>query len=241
MLAWNSDQDTRPMKVLILEDDTHGRAGLQADIKSDSNLTVVGSCADVESALRCVREKSPDVAVIDLRISGVDDAGLQAIGQMKEIRPELRFVVNSAYLTVPRFYAAIKAGVRIIVQKATPGPPMCTLVRLAARGAGYYDPALVRQTESIYEAMSNHMSPTDGSEKCRLTQREREVLRHVQLGEDNNVIAEALCISKWTVKNHVSSILGKLGAASRQEAAVKGIASSESTLEDSPARTSPQK
>jgi NarL family two-component system response regulator LiaR len=205
-----------PITVLIVDDHSMVRRGLQAFLESEEDIRVVGEAIDGADALDKVRELLPDVVLMDLVLPGVD--GIAATRQVCEISPHSRVLVLTSFGDDERVFSSIKAGAMGYLLKDVPAEDLGRAIRSIARGEFLLDPGIARK---VLNEFSPRLPETVNLEK--LTPREVDVLTLVADGYTNKEIAYQLGISIKTVKTHVSNILGKLHAMDRTQAAMVAV------------------
>ncbi|MDT3330401.1 response regulator transcription factor [Microbacterium sp. KSW-18] len=191
------------IRVLIADDEDMIRTALATLLALEEDLEVVAECADGETAVSRALELRPDVCLLDLEMPGID--GVEAAARIRQRIPA-RCVVVTRHARPGVLRRALSAGVDGFVPKSRPAGDVAAVIREVAAGRRYVDP------EIAADALSDERSP--------LTDRELDVLRAGARGETIADIAASLHLSSGTVRNHVSSILGKLGLATRQQAAI---------------------
>jgi DNA-binding NarL/FixJ family response regulator len=206
-------------RVLIVDDHDLFRTGLRA-LVAESGFDAA-EAASGEAALRRVAELQPDVVVMDLNMPGM--SGIEATRALLEIVPQAAVLILTISNDDARVIEAVRAGARGYLLKDAPLEDILTGIRAAADGDATIAPriagALLDHVRDARETPANVVaSPT-----LELSRREREVLELVGEGCDNAEIARRLYLSQGTVKSYVSSLLQKLGAENRVQAAVYGI------------------
>ncbi|HVD92279.1 MAG TPA: response regulator transcription factor [Vicinamibacterales bacterium] len=197
-----------PLKVMVVDDHYLVRMGLASIIAIEPDITVCAEASSGEQALTLFRTHRPDVTLMDLRLPGLNGtATIQAIRQ--EFR-DARFVMLSTYVCDEEVYGALQAGAMAYLVKSVQRDELITAIRKAAVGLRHIPPDVAARL-------------ADRVAGSRLSTREIEVLRFLVSGRRNRDIAAALSITEGTVKLHVSSILGKLGAEDRTEAVTMAL------------------
>ncbi|MDD7930597.1 response regulator transcription factor [Microbacterium sp. NM3R9] len=191
------------IRVLIADDEDMIRSALAALLRLEEDLDVIAECRDGESAVEQALALRPDVCLLDLEMPGID--GVEAAARIRQ-RVASRCVVVTRHARPGVLRRALSAGVDGFVPKSRRADDVAAVIREVAAGRRYVDP------EIAADALSDERSP--------LTDRELDVLRAGARGETIAEIAASLHLSAGTVRNHVSSVLGKLGLATRQQAAI---------------------
>ena len=193
--------------VIVVDDHDLLREGVSACLARFDDLEVIGEAGSGEAALTVVAELQPDVVVMDLVMPGL--GGVEAIRQLRATHDALGIVALSSFSDAERVRDVIDAGANGYLVKSVDAESLALAVRSAAAGHGIYSPQVTRSL----------LDRDDSSNRSPLTARENELARLLAQGRTNAEIAEALHLSVFTVKNHVSSILMKLQVRTRTEAA----------------------
>ncbi|WP_147795111.1 response regulator transcription factor [Cellulomonas sp. Y8] len=189
------------IRVLIADDEDMIRTALAALLRLEPDLDVVAECASGAEALTVAERARPDVCLLDLEMPGID--GIDTAARLARTVPT-RCLVVTRHARPGVLRRALQAGVDGFLPKSRPAQDVAEVIRLVASGRRYVDP------EVAADALADERSP--------LTDRELDVLRAGRRGETIAQIAAAVHLSPGTVRNHVSSILGKVGVATRQQA-----------------------
>ncbi len=195
------------IRILVADDHPMLREGLVAVLSTQPDFDVVGEAADGSEVVRLAGTLLPDVILLDLEMPGMD--GVAALEKLRESGSEARTVVFTAYDTDERILGSLRAGARGYLLKGASRTELFDAVRTVHSGGSLLQPLVTGR-------LLDHMN---APEPDPLTPRELEVLALLARGLPNKEIADSLYIGERTVKFHVSSILAKLDAGNRTEAA----------------------
>ena len=208
--------DPAPIRVLIVDDHAVVRMGLKMFFDHQPDIEVVGEAADGSEGVAMARRLEPDVVLMDLLMPTMD--GVTAIGRIKAERPEIEIVTMTSFIEEEKVTAALEAGASGYVLKDAEAEEVASAVRAAYAGEVHLDPAVARL---LAQRMRARKSPDEPAEP--LTDREKDVIRLLGQGMSNKEIGSALFITERTARTYVSNILGKLGLASRTQAALYAV------------------
>jgi DNA-binding NarL/FixJ family response regulator len=205
------------IKILVADDQPLVRDGLRAILEAERGLEVVGEAANGREVVQLVREMSPDLAVIDIRMPELD--GLEATRHlMREPNPP-RVVILTTFDLDEYVYEAMKAGASGFLLKDAPRAQLIAGIRLVAAGDALLSPAI---TQRLIEHFVRRppLGEVTPAALAELSERELEVLRLIARGLSNAEIAKELYLGEATVKSHVGHILRKLDLRDRVQAVV---------------------
>jgi DNA-binding NarL/FixJ family response regulator len=207
------------IRVCLVEDQMLVRHGIRSLLDLTDDIRVVAEASDGEEAIAVIATTKPDVVLLDMHMPKLDGVGvLQALTARGELPPTLILTTFDDDAIV---FDGIRAGAKGFLLKDVSLERLTHAIRELAGGGSFIQPAV---TERILRGLVTPRSdrpviaPAD-----RLTDREVEVLRLMAGGYSNREIADALCVSEGTVKNHISSILSKMGCRDRTRAVLKGL------------------
>jgi len=205
------------IRVLLADDHESFRARFRSALETQADLECVADVGDGRAAVAEIVRLRPDVAVLDVRMPGMD--GLAAAEAVLSRGDEVKVVFLTTYDDDDSYvYRALRAGASGFCLKSMPVGELFGAIRVAARGDALIDPSVTRRLVSRFTAEA---APVPRSRQLnRLTAREREVLLEVARGHSNAEIAVRLFVGEQTVKTHVSHVLTKLGLRDRVQAAI---------------------
>ncbi len=196
------------MRVLIVDDHPTVRLGLVYLLAPVPNIEVAGEAGDVAGAVRLAQDLRPDLVLLDLRLG--DGSGIEVCREIKALPGAPRVLIFTAHTSVEDVAGATLAGADGYLHKGVTGEELLAAIeRVHAGGRAWLLPA------EGEEGAESRIRESSG--EARLTPKEKEVFALVLKRRTNPEIARELYISLYTVKNHVSSILRKLGLKSRRE------------------------
>jgi NarL family two-component system response regulator LiaR len=213
-VAAGVSESERPIRVLIADDHEMVRSGLAAFLRVAHDLELAGEAASGLEAIRQAVALQPDVVLMDMVMPGLD--GVAATRAIRERCPSVEVIALTSFAQDDLVHRVLDAGALSYLMKNVGPVELAAAIRSAARShrrtlAPEASQALFRRATA---------PPAPGHD---LSAREREVLGLLVVGLSNRAIAERLVIGRSTVDFHVSNILGKLGAATRTEAAALAL------------------
>jgi two-component system, NarL family, response regulator LiaR len=200
------------IRVLIVDDHSVVRQGLQMFLALDPDIEIIGEAENGRTALLRARELRPDVILMDLLMPEMN--GVAAIKAIKAELPEIEIIALTSVLEDKAIFDAIREGATGYLLKDTESHKLCEAIQAASMGQ-------VQLSPEVAARLVREMRAPESLET--LTERETDVLLALTRGLSNSEIAGALFITERTVKAHVSNILGKLGLASRTQAALYAL------------------
>lgn len=213
-----------PIKVVIIEDYKLTRVGLRYALNEFDHITVVGEAESAEAGLEIIKQKTPDIVLMDLGLPEMN--GLEATVKAKEISPDTKIIVLTSHEREEEVLASLGSGAIAYCLKDIDPKALSEVIRSVAKGACWIDPNVSHLALKLFPKPENIKLLNDREQqdpKGHLTDRETEVLKLLVKGKSNTEIAQELIVSVHTAKAHVCSILQKLCVDDRVQAAVKAI------------------
>ena len=216
------------IRILLVDDQALFREGLRTLLAVQPDFAVVGEAANGEEALRLAARLHPHVALMDLRMPVLD--GVAATRRLHAAQPDCRVIVLTTFDDDEDVFEGQRAGAVGYLLKDVTSPTLAEAIRAAARGESFLQPAVAAKVVAEFARLADragqaapHPRASQASQALiePLSERELEILRLVANGASNREIATRLFIAEGTVKNHLTSILGKLGVHDRTQAALK--------------------
>ena len=201
------------IRILLADDQALVRAGFRLILDAEPDFEVVGEAADGEEAAALSRDLAPDVALMDIRMPGLN--GIEATRRLLADHAELRVLMLTTFDLDEYVVDAFRAGASGFLLKTAPPQQLVAAVRTIHDGDSLLAPASIR---CLLEQHARPTRPAPALE--RLTAREREVLELLARGHSNAEIAAELVVEPSTVKSHVASLLSKLDLRDRVHAVV---------------------
>ncbi|MGF7236154.1 MAG: response regulator transcription factor [Frankia sp.] len=203
------------LRVLLADDSLLVREGVRMVLEASPDLTVVGTCGDLDTLLAAVDAAPPDVVVTDVRMPPTNtDEGVRAAVRLRSTHPDLGVVVLSAY-AAPAYALALlekgSAGRAYLLKERVDDPEqLAAAVRAVAAGGSVVDP-------SVIDILVSARSGGPASGLASLTPRERQVVAQIAQGKSNAAVADALFLTEHAVEKHTNALFAKLGLSGEQD------------------------
>jgi DNA-binding NarL/FixJ family response regulator/class 3 adenylate cyclase len=204
-----------PIRVLLVDDHAVVRRGLRGFLELIKDFEVVGEAENGREGVAAAERLAPDVILMDLLMPEM--GGLEAIAAIKQAHPEIEIVAVTSFIEEEKVTSALEAGASGYLLKDAEAEEVAQAIRAAFNGEVHLDPAVSRL---LAQRLRQRKEPEPVEP---LTAREKEVLSQLAKGAANKEIAYELGITERTARTHVSNILGKLGLASRTQAALWAV------------------
>jgi len=210
----------KALRILLADDQSLFREALRTLLALQPDFEIVAEAENGERAVALAKAHKPDVILMDLRMPVL--GGVEATRRIMAATPAIRVVVLTTFEEDEEIFEAMRAGALGFLLKACSAEKLCESVRAAAKGTSVLEPSVAARMM----AELNRLTAKEGRRVSQaladpLTDRELGVLKLLSEGCSNKEIGSQLSITEGTVKNHMTNVLGKLGALDRTQAALK--------------------
>ena len=207
------------IRVLLVDDQRLMRDGLRTLIELETDLDVAGEAADGLQAITAYRDLGPDIVLMDVRMPNLN--GVEATRRIKADWPEANILILTTFDDDEYIFEALRAGASGYLLKDVSGKELAAAIRTVANGGTLIAPSVARKVVSEFARLKPAPKASTASLPDPLSEREIEILKVVAQGHTNKEIADQLYLAEGTVKNYVTSILQKIGARDRTQAAIR--------------------
>jgi len=208
-----------PIRVLLVDDQRLMRDGLRILIELESDLDVAGEAEDGLQAVTAYRDLGPDIVLMDVRMPNLN--GVEATRRIKADWAEANILILTTFDDDEYIFEGLRAGASGYLLKDVSGKELAEAIRTVANGGTLIAPSVARKVVSEFARLKPPTAITAASLPDPLSEREIEVLQVLAQGHTNKEIADQLYLAEGTVKNYVTSILQKIGARDRTQAAIR--------------------
>jgi DNA-binding NarL/FixJ family response regulator len=207
------------IRILLVDDQRLMREGLRILLELETDLEIAGEATNGQEALEVYAEIEPDVVLMDVRMPGMD--GVEATWRLRERWPSARVIILTTFDDDEYVFEGLRAGARGYLLKDVSGHDLAEAVRTVSAGGALIEPSVARKVVAEFARMAPPARQPDSGLAEPLLEREREILQLMAQGLTNREIADRLSLAQGTVKNYVTTILQKLGARDRTQAALR--------------------
>lgn len=211
------------IKVLIADDQELIRESLKIVLSANTDMEVVGTASDGQQVLEIVRKQKPDVILMDIRMPGMD--GVECTRIVKEKYPDIYIIVLTTFDDDEYVYGALKYGASGYLLKGISMKNLADAIRTVVSGRAMINPEITDKVVKLFNQMakSNYSIQVNEKQTDQLTKAEWKVIQKIGCGLSNKEIAADLMLSEGTVRNYLSSILGKLELRDRTQVAIWAV------------------
>ena len=208
------------IRVLLADDQALFREGLDTLLSIHKDIEVIGQASNGQEAVDLALKLRPDVILMDMQMPILN--GIGATRRLKQTLPVCRVIVLTTFDDKETIFEALRAGAVGYLLKDVGSSQLAESIRVTARGESFLEPYIAAKVVQEFSRVSSLVGGTSSEVLPEpLSEREIELVRLIASGLSNKEIAEVLFITEGTVKNHITHILGKLGAHNRTEAVMR--------------------
>ncbi len=206
------------MRIIICDDQDIVRDGLELLLKLEKDMEIVGVAGDGAEAVEIAVRTKPDLVLMDLKMPVMN--GVDATREIRNRCPGVKVLVLTTYGTDDWVLEALRAGASGYMLKDAAREQVVGAIRGTVGGKTFIDPSVAGK---VLGELSGITKKSSAALTGKLTQREIEVLQLLAKGLNNDEISKQLFLSEGTVRNHIASIVAKLGVSDRTQAAVVAV------------------
>jgi DNA-binding NarL/FixJ family response regulator len=210
---------TEMIRLLLVDDQRLMRDGLRILLELESDFEVVGEAEDGIQALESYQQFFPDVVLMDIRMPVMD--GVEATRRLKDTDPNSKVIILTTFDDNEYVFEGLRAGALGYLLKDVSGDELADAIRKVAAGGSMIEPSVARKVVAEFARLAPATPEATEDLIEPLSEREIEILKLVAQGLTNKEIATRLYLAEGTVKNYVTSILGKISARDRTQAAIR--------------------
>lgn len=211
---------TDPIRLLIVDDQRLMREGLRTLLELEPGFEIAGEAGDGQAALDAYAARQPDVVLMDIRMPGMD--GVEATRRLRAQWPAARIIILTTFDDDASVFEGLRAGALGYLLKDLSGQELANAVRTVFSGGALIEPSVARRVVAEFARLAPPARSVDAGLAEPLTGRESEILKLLADGLSNREIGQRLSLTEGTVKNYVTSLLQKIGARDRTQAALRG-------------------
>lgn len=204
------------IRILIVDDHPVVREGIGSMLKREPDFKIVGEATNGLEAIEKVRELSPDIVLMDLRMPELD--GVEAMIRIKAENTDVKFIILTTFSDDEYIFRGIAAGARAYLLKDAPRAELFSAIRTVSKGESQIQPVVASRVLDKLAELSKKPPAAE-----TLSDRETEVLKLMAKGVSNKELADQLSITQSTVKTHITSIFQKLNVTTRTEAVTTAL------------------
>lgn len=214
------------IEVIIVDDQEIIRQSLEMMLTSKPGIHVIGTAGDGHEAIRQVRQKKPDVILMDIQMPGMD--GIECLKIINEFHPQIKVVILTTFDDDEYIYESLKHGASGFLLKGTKVDELIKAIQVVNNGGALMDHTVSAKVMTLFAqlAKADYSSLISDRDYDDLSKNELRIVQAIGQGLSNKEISNALSFSEGTVRNYISSILSKLELRDRTQIAIYAIQSS---------------
>ena len=213
----------KKIRLLLVDDQSLFREGLKTLLSVNEDFDIVAEAQNGEEAVRLAVQERPDVVLMDVRMPVLD--GVSATKRIRTSLPDqniARVIILTTFDDDEAVFDGLRAGAIGYLLKDVSSEKLFEAIYTTSRGESFLQPSITSKLLAEFSRLPKSKSKSENMMEFPLSNREMEILKLIATGSSNREIADELLIAEGTVKNHVSSILGKMEARDRMQAVIKG-------------------
>ena len=207
------------IRLLLVDDQRLMRQGLRTLLELEADMEIAGEADDGEAALISYEQTLPDVTLMDVRMPHMD--GVEATRRICERWPTARVIILTTFDDDSYIFDGLRAGALGYLLKDVSSSELAEAIRKVHSGGALIEPSIARKVLAEFSRLAEPPRRPASDELSLLSERELEILKLLAQGASNRQIAGQLYLAEGTVKNYISSILAKLNAQDRTQAALR--------------------
>jgi two-component system, NarL family, nitrate/nitrite response regulator NarL len=205
------------IRIAIVDDHPMVRRGVSETLSEEADFKLVGVGESAQDAITMARQERPDIVLLDIALAG---GGIEAAREIAREHPEIKVVMLTVREDQTTVKAALRAGARGYLAKGVDGPELVGALRRIHAGQSYVTPTLAAQLLAEANPSQRTADQPGRGSSARLTEREEQIMSLLGEGLSNHAIGRKLGLTENTIKHYMTSLLQKLGAKNRTEAAL---------------------
>lgn len=210
---------TKMIRLLLVDDQRLMRDGLRTLLELEPDFDVTGEAENGARALEAYRQYAPDVVLMDIRMPEMD--GVEATRRLREMDANSKVIILTTFDDNEYIFEGLRAGALGYLLKDVSGDELADAIRKVAAGGSMIEPSVARKVVAEFARLAPAAAPAPTELIEPLSAREIEIIKLVATGLTNKEIAAKLYLAEGTVKNYVTSILQKIDARDRTQAAIR--------------------
>ncbi len=191
------------INVVIYDDNKQRRESLQALIYLTENMNCGGSFPDCSNVLKDIENTKPDVVLMDIEMPNV--GGIMGVSIIKKNFPDVRIIMQTVFEDEEKIFASLQAGAEGYILKTASAEKITQCIEDVYLGGAYMTPSVALRVTKFFNQAA--VGESESPEDYKLTQKEKEVLKHLSQGNSYKMVADAMGISYFTVKKFMKSFM----------------------------------